>query len=115
MLYIFVSKSTRDDFAEFYPELFGSRPSKVIWHGCNFPIKEQKNKNPRKQFLFVGSRNGYKNFINAAKAFCKVADEDKDCTFVIVGAPPQLSELTMLENFKSRIYLLDRGIGLYVR
>ena len=101
--YIFVSKSSRDDFAEFYPELFGSRPSKVIWHGCNFPIKEQKNKNPRKQFLFVGSRNGYKNFINAAKAFCKVADEDKDCSLVIAGAPPKLSELKILKNYENQI------------
>ena len=105
--YIFVSKSTRDDFAKFYPQLFGSRPSKVIWHGCNFPIKDQKNKNRRKQFLFVGSRNGYKNFATAAKAFCKVAVDDKDCTFVIVGAPPQLSELTILENFKSRISWIE--------
>ena len=101
--YIFVSKSTRDDFAEFYPELFVSRPSKVIWHGCNFPIKEQKNKNPRKQFLFVGSRNGYKNFINAAKAFCKVADEDKGSSLVVAGAPPKLSELKILKNYENHI------------
>ena len=105
--YIFVSKSTRDDFAEFYPKLFGSRPSKVIWHGCNFPIKEGKNKNPRKQFLFVGSREGYKNFINAAKAFCKVADEDKECTFAIAGAPPKLSELRILKNYENQIFWVE--------
>lgn len=101
--YIFVSKSTRDDFEEFYPKLIGSRPSKVIWHGCNFPIKENENKNPKKQFLFVGSRSGYKNFINAAKAFCKVADEDKDCSFVIAGAPPKLSDLKILKNYENQI------------
>ena len=49
--YIFVSKSTRDDFAEFYPELYGSRSSKVIWHGCNFPIKEMKTRKRNSFYL----------------------------------------------------------------
>ena len=101
--YIFVSKSTCDDFAEFYPELFGSRPSKVIWHGCNFPINEQKNKKRRRQFLYVGSRNGYKNFATAAQAFCKVADANKDCNLVVAGAPPKSSELLILKNYEKQV------------
>jgi glycosyltransferase involved in cell wall biosynthesis len=101
--YIFVSKSTRNDFQEVYPELFESRPSKVIWHGCNFSGCEQKNQNPRKQFLFVGSREGYKNFATAAQAFCKVADANKDYTLVVAGAPPKLSELTILKNYENQI------------
>ena len=101
--YIFVSKSTRNDFAEFYPELFESRPSMVIWHGCNFHVNEQKSEERRKQFLFVGSREGYKNFSNAAKAFCKVADEYKDCNLVIAGAPPKLSDLRILKNYENKI------------
>jgi glycosyltransferase involved in cell wall biosynthesis len=105
--YIFVSKSTREDFEELYPELFESRPSKVIWHGCNFPIKEQKNKNPRKQFFFVGSREGYKNFATAAQAFCKVADANKDCTLVVAGAPPKSSELTILKNYENQISWIE--------
>ena len=105
--YIFVSKSTRDDFAEFYPKLFKSRPSKVIWHGCNFPTNEQKNKNRSNQFLFVGSRNGYKNFATAAKAFCKVADANKDCTLVVAGAPPESSELTIVKNFENQISWIE--------
>jgi len=101
--YIFVSQSTRNDFAEFYPELFETRPSKVIWHGCNFPINERKNKNLRKQFLFVGSREGYKNFATAAQAFCKVADANKDCTLIVAGAPPKTSELTIVKNYENQI------------
>ena len=105
--YIFVSKSTRDNFAEFYSELFKSRPSKVILHGCNFPINEQENQNRRKQFLFVGSRDGYKNFTTAAQAFCKVADANNDCTLVVAGAPPKSSELTILKNYKNRISWIE--------
>ena len=105
--YIFVSKSTRNDFAEFYPELFKSRPSKVIWHGCNFPTNEQKNKNRSNQFLFVGSRNGYKNFTTAAEAFCKVADKYNDCTLVVAGAPPKSSELTIVKNYENQISWIE--------
>lgn len=101
--YAFVSKSTRNDFSEFYPELFESKPSKVILHGCNFAACEQKNQNQRKQFLFVGSREGYKNFTNAALAFCKVADDNKDCTLVVAGAPPKLLELRILKNYENQI------------
>ena len=105
--YIFVSKSTRNDFAEFYPDLIKSRPSKIIWHGGNFPIDERKNKNLRKQFLFVGSREGYKNFATAAQAFCKVANKCKDFTLVVAGAPPKSSELTILNNYKNRISWIE--------
>jgi glycosyltransferase involved in cell wall biosynthesis len=105
--YIFVSNSTRDDFAEFYPDLIKSRTSKVIWHGCNFHINAQKNQNPRKQFLFVGSREGYKNFTTAAQAFCKVADANNDCTLVVAGAPPKSSERTILKNYKNRISWIE--------
>lgn len=105
--YIFVSKSTHNDFAEFYPDLIKSRPSKIIWHGCNFPVNKLKHKNRRKQFLFVGSRNGYKNFATAAQAFCKVADEYKDCTLVVAGAPPHSSELTIVKNYENQISWIE--------
>jgi glycosyltransferase involved in cell wall biosynthesis len=105
--YIFVSKSTRDDFAELYPNLYESKHSKVIRHGSNFPVIEQKNKNPRKQFLFVGSREGYKNFATAAQAFCKLADTNKDSRFVIAGAPPKSSELAILKNYENQISWIE--------
>jgi len=105
--YIFVSKSTRNDFAEFYPELFETRPSKVIWHGCNFSINEQENQKRRKQFLFVGSREGYKNFTTAAQAFCKVANKCKDCTLVVAGALPKSSERAILKNYENQISWIE--------
>ena len=105
--YIFVSKSTRNDFAEFYPDFIKSRPSKIIWHGCNFPINERKNKNLRKQFLFVGSREGYKNFATAAQAFCKVANKCKDFTLVVAGAPPKSSERAILKNYENQISWIE--------
>jgi glycosyltransferase involved in cell wall biosynthesis len=105
--YIFVSKSTRNDFAEFYPELFESRSSKVIWHGCNFHVNEQKSEKRRKQFLFVGSRNGYKNFTTVAEAFSKVADANKDCTLVVAGSSPKSTERAILKNYENLISWIE--------
>ncbi len=105
--YIFVSKSTRNDFAESYPEFFESKSSMVIWHGCNFHVNEQKSEKRKKQFLFVGSREGYKNFATAAQAFCKVADANKDCTLVVAGAPPKSSELTIVKNYENQISWIE--------
>jgi glycosyltransferase involved in cell wall biosynthesis len=105
--YIFVSKSTKNDFAKFYPDLFESKPSKVISHGCNFPVNEQKNLKRRKQFLFVGSREGYKNFVIAAQAFCKVAGANKHCKLVIAGSPPKSSELMILKNYEKQVSWIE--------
>ena len=38
--------------------------------------------------LFVGSREGYKNFPNACLAFERTAAIDSDCSFAVVGSPP---------------------------
>ena len=92
--YIFVSKSTRNDFAEFYPELIKSRPSKVIWHGCNFDNLPNLDINKKKQFLFIGSRTGYKNFENAYRAFECLRNDQKDAKLVVAGSPPSDSEPT---------------------
>ena len=58
--------------SEFYPDLLATKPSQVIWHGSNYKSQESYEKRPSKQFLFVGARSGYKNFITAAKHFVKL-------------------------------------------
>lgn len=100
--FIFVSKSTKRDFSKHYPSLYESRPSKVIWHGCNFST--QSTVSPKKkQFLFVGSRDGYKNFSNACIAFEKTLKLDKKCTLAIIGSPPSNKDLRIVERFNSQV------------
>lgn len=102
--YIFVSQSTKYDFGEFYPELLATKPSQVIWHGSNYNTqRESTEKSSSKQFLFVGARKGYKNFITAAKAFCKIANNDSKIRLVIAGAPPYPDELELLKGFSNQI------------
>lgn len=101
--YIFVSESTRNDFSEFYPEFFRKKPSKVIWHGSNYVTEHEISKKNPKQFLFVGSRRGYKNFFTAAKAFCEIAKINPTVRLLIVGSPPLPDELELLKDNQKQI------------
>ena len=101
--YIFVSNSTKEDFKRFYPSLYSSKPSKVIWHGRNFEITKRTKNQESKQFLFVGSRSGYKNFKSTAKAFCEVAKNHSSVKLLIAGAPPLPSECKILHDYKTQV------------
>jgi mannosyltransferase len=101
--YLFVSESTQNDFGEFYPDLFTNKPSKVIWHGSNYSVRNDTANKSSKTFLFVGSRRGYKNFSTAAKAFCEIAKNDPKARLVIAGAPPYQDELELLKDVQNQI------------
>ena len=75
----------KKDFGNHYPSLICSKPSMVIWHGNNFDTNEV-NVQKKNQFLFVGSRNGYKNFDNAYLAFEKTLEQYQDCFLMIMGS-----------------------------
>ena len=101
--YIFVSHSTKNDFAEIYPDLFQSRPSRVIYHGKNFDSSVNSFNKDSKQFLFVGAREGYKNFVNACLAFEKTLKIVPECTFSIVGSNYSSEEFNLVKNFRHRV------------
>ena len=101
--YFFVSESTQNDFAEFYPDLFATKPSQVIWHGSNYSVINDTANKCSKKFLFVGSRRGYKNFCTAAEAFCEIAKIYPTARFVIAGAPPYQDELELLKDAQNQI------------
>ena len=100
--FIFVSDSTYNDFYTHYPSLHESRPTKVIRHGCNFSIQPTPP-TKKKQFLYVGSREGYKNFSNACLAFKKAIEFEQDCSLAVVGSPPNDKELQWVEKLGNRI------------
>jgi mannosyltransferase len=64
--YICVSEATKSDLHQFYPETL-KKPHRVIYHGINadFALDCRTVKIqglPEKYVLFIGQRNGYKNF-----------------------------------------------------
>lgn len=101
--FIFVSKSTQSDFAKFYRELYNSKPSRVILHGCNYTNKKTKYSQRKRQFLFVGARNGYKNFHSALSAFKKIVSLGTDSTLVVAGARPTKEEIILTSPFESNV------------
>ena len=100
--YIFVSKSTKQDFSNHYPSLISSKPNNVIYHGNNFHTNEVKFEK-KKQFLFVGSRNGYKNFTKACLAFEKTLSQYPDCTLIIVGSTPTSEEKQLVMRLGEKL------------
>lgn len=101
--FIFVSNSTRKDFGEFYPELLDSTPSEVIWHGNNFDNSNPIESKKKNQVLFVGTRDGYKNFKGAVESFRLVASDLTDLRLLVTGPPPQPSELSLIKGLHQRV------------
>lgn len=100
---IFVSKSTKNDFDHYYPGLTKSIRTEIVLHGNNFPLQANPSPNRQKQFLFVGSRNGYKNFHSAIEAFKIIASKTSDTSFIVAGPPPTKEEIKSTFPFKSRV------------
>lgn len=101
--FIFVSNSTRNDFGEFYPELADRTPTAVIWHGNNFENINRIDTKKKNQVLFVGARDGYKNFKGAVESFRLVASDLIDLRLVVAGPPSQPSELSLVEDLHQRV------------
>lgn len=88
---ICVSEKTRQDMFEFYPEL-RNKPSTVIYHG--FTVNSECGNSdypfPDKYILYVGGREGYKNFDTALKGFAgfKSAYQLENVIMLAVGGGP---------------------------
>jgi glycosyltransferase involved in cell wall biosynthesis len=101
--FIFASNSTRNDFGEFYPELADHTPGALIWHGNNFENTNLIDTKKKKQVLFVGARDGYKNFKGAVESFRLVASDLIDLRLVVAGPPAQPSELSLIHDLHQRV------------
>jgi mannosyltransferase len=101
--FIFVSNSTRNDFGEFYPELADRTPTAVIWHGNSFENINRIDTKKKNQVLFVGARDGYKNFKGAVESFRLVASDLIDLRLVVAGPPSQPSELSLVQDLHQRV------------
>jgi glycosyltransferase involved in cell wall biosynthesis len=85
-LVIYVSQSARDDLGR----LYGSpdAPEVVIHHGVDERFRAggpRPRGFPDRYLLFVGRRDGYKDFRTAAQAFAAVAPDVADLELVCVG------------------------------
>jgi glycosyltransferase involved in cell wall biosynthesis len=91
---ITVSNNTKKDLLKLYPEI-DSNKVRVIYNGVSddFYLLD-KDKNFSNYFLFVGSREFYKNFDFIVEELSKLSDMD----FYIVGGKLSTKESVLLNN-----------------
>ncbi|MDK2683652.1 glycosyltransferase family 1 protein [Vibrio vulnificus] len=96
---ICISESTKNDLLEFIPEA-KNKNIHVIHNGVSGEFTYTKNNEVNNNVLFVGSRVGYKNFINVVKS---LASHTNLALKIIGGGPLSVDEKKLLD-----FYLLDR-------
>ncbi len=93
---IAVSQYTKKDILEVY----NIDPEKVdvIYHGAPVPPKSYSENRHGDYILFVGRRNGYKNFARFVEAMVEVMDENKELKLICVGGAFNEQEKLLLKK-----------------
>lgn len=99
---IVISENTKNDLLNFHPQL-KENTVKVIYHGASNdyqPLKNVQASLERPFFIFVGSREHYKNFdfVVRLTALCKEFD------LYIVGSRPSKAETRLLNSSLGKRY-----------
>lgn len=92
---ICISESTRKDMLKYIPEA-QDIPTKVIYNGVSDFTPLEKTSSNDKYVVFVGARNGYKNFTSCVKAL----HNHEDIKLVVVGGGKfNPEEMTLLNQY----------------
>lgn len=100
---ICISKNTKNDLLQIYPALKNRCPIYVIHHGINFPspnitsegVIEKTNK---PYLLYVGGRDGYKNFTGALEGYVLSGLWREGVQLICTGKNFNESELRLLKS-----------------
>jgi glycosyltransferase involved in cell wall biosynthesis len=95
---ISISANTKKDIVE----ILNVRPEKidVIYHGFNHPTLQPATNRYGRYILYVGYRDGYKNFSSLLKVFSMIANKDGDLRLVCAGYPFTKSEQAEIATLK---------------
>ena len=107
---ICVSHNTKKDLLKFYPHISKDKIH-VIYHGVSNEFKPLKSfKKNKKKLIFIGNRNGYKNF----RVVSKVLKISKNYELIIVGGG-KLNTQEMFElkeiNYTHHIGITDKKLN----
>ncbi len=93
-----VSENTKKDILNIYPEISPSKIS-VIYHGVSLHgVRPSDRPLPEKFILFVGKRDGYKNFIPLISALCPLFKADRELKLLCAGEKFKPYEITFLNE-----------------
>lgn len=100
---IAISESTKNDILQLYPEVEGK--ISVVYHGVSnvSPIKTNFDL-PKRYILFVGNRNGYKNFEIVLNAYEQLLTRYSDLYLICVGGGKfSKEEMERISRYQDRI------------
>jgi glycosyltransferase involved in cell wall biosynthesis len=108
---IAISESTKNDLIE----LFGIEASKieVVYLGNSMILDSDKKSDtniPKKYILFVGSRDGYKNFDKFVKSISEFLNKDRELSIVCAGGgkfKASENEMFTTFNINHQLYQFD--------
>lgn len=107
---IVISESTKRDLLYYYPNLCRDKIIRMIYNGVSTDFKPIRNKNKfNNSFLFVGSRESYKNFQFSVISISKL----KDFTLTIVGKNLNNNEIVLLNKYLKHKWTLLNNIDNY--
>ena len=95
---ISISKNTKKDLVE----ILNIDPEKidVVYHGYNQSIITGKRNIYGQYILFVGRREGYKNFKTFAKAISRLLIKERSLQLICVGEPFDREDILLLKGLK---------------
>lgn len=103
---ISISENTKKDLTD----IFNIHPDKIdiVYHGFKRPLKNETPNPYGRYILFVGKRNGYKNFSTFAKAASILLKREIDLGLICVGLPFNREEVTLMRDLnilgKTRVF-----------
>ena len=102
---LFISENTRKDFFDHYDSFDEETPHSVVYHGVTFPASPTTSPTELSSdhFLFVGSREGYKNFFTALEAFRLFLSSEPSSKLIIAGSPPSDDEKQRVEPIRNQV------------
>jgi glycosyltransferase involved in cell wall biosynthesis len=119
---ICVSENTKKDLLERYPVL--EPKISVIYHAASINLSQSYGGEPipaRPYYLYVGSRDRYKNFDGLLAAFAKAISVQPDIALCIVGSPltetetKQITELNLTDRIQHYTHASDTHLAKLYR
>lgn len=105
---IAISESTKRDILRLYPDA-GENKISVIYIASSLDVnKQQKMKLPERYILFVGRREGYKNFNTFFSAIYSILKEDRSLHLICIGGGAfSEDEVRMMDEIQDRVLQIN--------
>lgn len=104
---IAISNYTKEQILRFYPHI-NENKIKVIYHGIKLETPQKPSTETKENFiLFVGGRDGYKNFYRLLRAFSKI--KNSNTKLICVGKDFSHDECVYIKFLNLQTQVINKG------